>query len=125
MLPPKLGYVIIYVADMNRSVEFYRDRLGLPLRYDTPYWTEFGLEGCTLALHHAEGVPRAGAPAAGEISLSWIVEDIEAVHAGLVAKGVEFSMAPKALPQEGIILATFSDPDGCKLSLCQPLPANS
>ncbi len=26
-MPPKLGYVIVYVADMDRAVAFYRDTL--------------------------------------------------------------------------------------------------
>ncbi|MCH8978131.1 MAG: VOC family protein, partial [Armatimonadetes bacterium] len=29
----KLGQVILYVSDMGRSVEFYRDKLGLSVTY--------------------------------------------------------------------------------------------
>ena len=121
VLPNRLGYVIIYTADMGRSVAFYNETLGLPLRYQTPYWTEFALEGTTLALHHAEGGRRTGEYGPGEVSLSWVVEDIEATHAALVSRGVQFTLPPKRQDQEGIILAIFEDPDGCKLSLCQPL----
>ena len=32
----KLNYVIKFVADMDRAVEFYRDVLGLPLKFKSP-----------------------------------------------------------------------------------------
>jgi hypothetical protein len=50
----RVSYAIVLVSDMKRSVEFYRDIVGLPLRFETPGWTEFATEGATLALHAAE-----------------------------------------------------------------------
>ena len=32
----KLSYVIKFVADMDRAVAFYRDTLGLPLKFQSP-----------------------------------------------------------------------------------------
>jgi catechol 2,3-dioxygenase-like lactoylglutathione lyase family enzyme len=32
----KLNYVIKFVADMDRAVNFYRDVLGLPLKFQSP-----------------------------------------------------------------------------------------
>ena len=37
----KLNYVIEFVADMDRAVGFYRDVLGLPLRFQSAGWSEF------------------------------------------------------------------------------------
>ena len=51
----RVNYVIIFVSDMKRSVSFYRDVLGLPLRFESPGWTEFATDGATLALHSSEG----------------------------------------------------------------------
>ena len=34
-------YVIKFVTDMNKAVKFYRDTLGLQLRFESPGWTEF------------------------------------------------------------------------------------
>ena len=53
----RVNYVIVFVSDMKRSVSFYRDVLGLPLRFESPEWTEFATEGATLALHASEGPP--------------------------------------------------------------------
>ena len=35
----KLTYVIKFVADMNRAVKFYRDVLGLSLKFESPGWS--------------------------------------------------------------------------------------
>ena len=50
----RVNYAIVYVSDMSRSVRFYRDIVGLPLRFESPEWTEFDTEGATLALHASE-----------------------------------------------------------------------
>jgi len=55
----KLSYVIKFVADMNRAVKFYRDVLGLDLKFESPGWSEFATGETTLALHPAsEKIPR-------------------------------------------------------------------
>lgn len=33
----QIAYVNVFVDDLNRAVEFYRDLLGFEVR-DTPYW---------------------------------------------------------------------------------------
>ena len=45
----RVSYAIVFVSDMGRSVAFYRDVLGLPLKFETPHWTEFATDGATLA----------------------------------------------------------------------------
>lgn len=47
----RVNYAIVFVSDMKKGVAFYRDVLGLPLKLETPHWTEFATEGATLALH--------------------------------------------------------------------------
>jgi catechol 2,3-dioxygenase-like lactoylglutathione lyase family enzyme len=47
----RVNYAIVFVSDMKHSVSFYRDKLGLPMRYESPAWTEFATDGATLALH--------------------------------------------------------------------------
>lgn len=46
-------YVIKFVTDMNKAVKFYRDTLGLQLRFESPGWSEFATGETTLALHPA------------------------------------------------------------------------
>ena len=49
----KLNYVIKFVDDMDRAVKFHRDMLGLPLKFESPEWSEFVTGDTTLALHKA------------------------------------------------------------------------
>ncbi len=37
----QIDYTMVIVSDMQRSVEFYRDKLGIPLKFQSPEWTEF------------------------------------------------------------------------------------
>ena len=49
----KLNYVIKFVGEMDSAVRFYRDVLGLPLKFEPPGWSEFATGETTLALHPA------------------------------------------------------------------------
>lgn len=44
----RVNYTIIFVSDMAPSISFYRDVLGIPLKFESPGWTEFVTEGATL-----------------------------------------------------------------------------
>jgi catechol 2,3-dioxygenase-like lactoylglutathione lyase family enzyme len=43
----RINYAIVFVSDMKQAVAFYRDVMGLPLKFETPGWTEFATEGAT------------------------------------------------------------------------------
>jgi lactoylglutathione lyase len=79
----KLAYAIKYVADMNRAVKFYRDVLGLQLKFESPEWSEFATGETTLALH-----PATAKHSAGAVELGFTVTDIQNSHKDLGAKGV-------------------------------------
>ena len=49
-MPTNLHYVMAYVADMEQATRFYRDTLGLALKFASPYWTEFATGETTLVL---------------------------------------------------------------------------
>jgi lactoylglutathione lyase len=36
----RLNYGIVHASDVPRSVLFYRNVLGLPLRFESPGWTD-------------------------------------------------------------------------------------
>ena len=57
----KLKYVIKFVADMDRVVKFYREVLGLPLKFQSPDWSEFVTGETILALRPAPQKNLAGA----------------------------------------------------------------
>jgi catechol 2,3-dioxygenase-like lactoylglutathione lyase family enzyme len=102
----KLSYVIRFVADMNRAVKFYRDVLGLPLKFESPGWSEFVTGETTLALHPASEKNPAGAA-----ELGFTVADLQEFHQQMSTKGVQFSMPPKQ-QDFGRVLAQFVDSEG-------------
>jgi lactoylglutathione lyase len=114
-------YIIIYVSDMQRSTVFYRDILGLPLKFSTPGWTEFATDGITIALHIADKSERAvieGRRPAGVGQLDFIVDNLQGAYEELKAQGVQFAMPPEKQPS-GRTLAVLRDPDGFGVTLQQ------
>jgi lactoylglutathione lyase len=117
----KLNYIIIFVSDMQRSTEFYRDLLGLPLKFSSPGWTEFATGSTTIALHPARDAAQSssqGQSPAGQAQLGFQVDDLNTVYTSLQAQGVEFSLPPKQ-ESEGGTVAVLHDPDGLGITLRQ------
>ena len=106
----KLGYAIHFVADMDRAVSFYRDTLGLTLKFASPGRTEFATGETTLALH-----PASAQNPAGSTHLGFASAEIDKLHRELAAKGVAFTRAPA--PEHGVKLAEFVDSEGARCSL--------
>ena len=120
----KIDYAMVNVSDMGRSVAFYRDVLGIPLRFESPGWSEFETGATTLALHHAPTTdqPHGGGPSAGTCTPGFSVVDLDATYTQLSARGARFVMPPMDQPGEGIRLAVCIDPDGLAISFAQSLP---
>lgn len=112
---------MVTVSDMARSVQFYRDKLGIPLRFESPEWTEFETGSTTLALHGGgkSSARGSGEAIAGTSSIGFNVENIERTHEELKAKGIVFVMPPTDRPEERIKLAVCLDPDGLPISFAE------
>jgi len=96
---------------MNKAVEFYRDTLGLPLRFESPSWSEFATGGTTLALH-----PASDKNPGGKVEFGFTVADVEAFYRDMSAKGVLFSIPPKKQDFGGL-LAQFVDSEDAHCSV--------
>jgi lactoylglutathione lyase len=121
----RIDYVMVNVSDMGRSVAFYRDTVGLALRFESPGWSEFETGATTLALHLAPagsgGAPTGSGPRVGTCSLGFSVPDVDQAVAQLQARGARFIVPPTDQPAEGIRLAVCIDPDGLALSFAARL----
>jgi lactoylglutathione lyase len=117
----QVDYIMIIVSDMTRSVEFYRAKLGLQLKFESPEWTEFLTGSTTLALHGGgeTGERLHGKKRAGTCSIGFNVENLDQTFEQLKSRGVNFVMAPQAREGEGIKLAVALDPDGLEISFAQ------
>jgi lactoylglutathione lyase len=107
----KLGYIIEFVGDMDRAVQFYRDVIGLPVKFQSPGWSEFATGETTLALH-----PASEKNPAGKLEMGLNVPDLQQFHAEMKGKGVQFPMAP-AKQDFGGMLAQFVDSEGAYISV--------
>jgi lactoylglutathione lyase len=123
----RVSYAIVFVGDMKRSVSFYRDVLGLPLKFETPEWTEFATDGAILALHASEG-PRAGTDdpqrvPAGRCRPGLSVPNLDEFHKRMVDLNVPCLQEPKAI--FGVRIAQYLDPDGLGISVSEQKPSAS
>ena len=116
----KPDYIIVFVSDMQRSVTFYRDVLGLPLKFTSPGWTEFNTGATTIALHttRGDGLPQHSLTGAGNAQIGFIVDDIQSAYEALMAQGASFSLPPQK-QNSGAVLAVLQDPDGFGITIQQ------
>ena len=118
----RVSHAIVFVRDMQRSVAFYRDVVGLPLRFESPGWTEFATEGATLALHVSNG-PNAVADRdshhypAGHYRPGIGVADINAFHKCMLENNVACVQEP--IETFGAWIAQYLDPDGLPISISE------
>jgi uncharacterized protein len=110
--------IALFVADLPRAIDFYRDRMDLELkRLDTGF-AEFWMEGAILALWEEADVRRAlvfdGPPRCGPHAMVAIRMDtaaaVDTAHAELASRGVVFRSPPKTYPWHAHA-AYFTDPD--------------
>ncbi len=115
----RVNYTIVFVRDMARSVSFYRDVLELPLKFESPEWTEFATEGATVALHKSDGSnpdddDRNLSPA-GRCRPGLQVPNLEEFHDRMVEKNVPCAQEPTEV--FGARIAQYVDPDGLVFSV--------
>ena len=115
----KVDDVFFNVDDMEKSVAFYRDTLGLPVKYQSADWVEFDAGNVTIALRRfgsgPEGRPELGV---GEgATLVFEVEDIEKATTELEAKGVK--LLGGLFEYGSVKLAAFEDLSGNALQIYQ------
>lgn len=113
----KIGVIMLGVADIEKSVPFYRDQLGLKLSAQFEGFAFFDASGVTLAL--SGGLARATGRGAGATEIVFSVEHIRRAFEALRTAGVEFSGEPRVVSGPNWA-ANFRDPDGHILSIFGP-----
>lgn len=115
-----LGYTIVFVKEMQRSIEFYRDVLGFSLKFDSPHWTELLSGERTLALHLEEDSqndePKKNASGTCQFGI-W-VPNLDEFHEQMTSQKVRCVSPPQE--QFGARIAKYADPDGLPFSVSEP-----
>jgi catechol 2,3-dioxygenase-like lactoylglutathione lyase family enzyme len=110
----RLTYAIKYVGNMDLAIAFYRDKLGLELKFESPFWSEFATGETVLALH-----PASETNEAGSVELGFAVDDLGEFYQRRAELGIEFTREPKEM--HGIHIAGISDSDGAHVSVSGPV----
>jgi|SRR5579863_5920685 len=113
----KIGMVMLGVADSEKAVEFYRDRLGLKLTAQFEGFSFFEAGGVMLILSRGLAQVTGKGPGATEVVFS--VEHVRAAYDALRSQGVVFLNEPRVI-SPGNWGANFQDPDGHGLSIFGP-----
>ena len=114
----RVGYIMIPVRDLARSLAYYRDTLGLAVRFAGDEFAFLDGGGVAVALRKAGDL---GPPTQNFIEVVFEVEDIDAAYESLRSRGVEFRIAPRQATGDRHV-ADFRDLDGHVLSIFGPKP---
>ena len=122
----RVGYVILFVADLERSVAFYRDVLGLPFKLEGDGYVEFATQGAKFGLYDrnrlgeltGQGTAQPAEPG-GEVV--FLVEDVDAEAERLRAAGATILSGPVDRPW-GHRTLHVEDPDGFVVELAEEIP---
>lgn len=112
----KVGQIAVPVTDLERSIAFYRDALGMRFLFQAPPGLAFFDVGGVRLMLDGPASEQAGSASV----IYYEVADIEAAHAALSERGVEFEAEPHRvarMPDHELWMAFFRDPDGNLLAL--------
>lgn len=111
-----IGQVALRIHDLGRTIEFYRDALGLPFLFSTESMAFFDCDGVRLMLSIPER-PEFDRP--GSV-LYFRVDDIHVAREELAERGVEFVDEPHLiarLADHELWMTFFKDPSENILAL--------
>jgi len=119
----KIGTVVIPVADQDREIEFYVEKLGFEKRTDVPFgngqrWVEVapGDAVTTIALAPP---PPGRSTGNRETGIGLQTEDIDAFHAELKAAGVDVDAEVSRMGDPVPPLLFLRDPEGNSLMVVE------
>lgn len=105
-----VGQIAISVTDMESSIAFYRDRVGLKFLFSAPNVAFFDCDGIRLMLGHH---PEPQTPFHGT-AIYFRVADIQQEHRALLERGVDSEREPMMIakmPDHDLWMSFYRDPD--------------
>ena len=127
---PQLGYIVVFVPDVEKAVTFYEHAFGLTRRMVTPMFAQLDTGGTALAFGAEANEERERPPgfdyhqnrpdgSAAGIQVSLIAVDVEAAFAKAVSQGCVPVVSPKKQPW-GQTVSRVRDLNGVLVSLVSP-----
>lgn len=115
----KVGNVILAVKDLDKSIAFYHDIIGLPIKNQRRSWVDLGTSGALLSLHPASlTAEHIGSSIENGITIGFLVGDVSSAVDELRGKGVKIyrEIVERDAGKNAVVL----DPDGYLISLFEP-----
>ena len=116
----KVGNVILAVKDIDRSITFYHEIIGLPIKKQRRSWVDLGTNGALLSLHPASlTAEHMGSSIDNGITVGFLVGDVKSSVEELRERGVKIYR--DIVEREAGKNAVIVDPDGYLISLFEPI----
>ena len=115
----RVGNVILAVKDLDKSIKFYTEIIGLPIRQQRRTWVDLGSKGALISLHPASlSEPHTGTSVDNGIAIGFLVGDLKSSLEELKSKGVKIfrDIVERDAGKNAIVL----DPDDYMISLFEP-----
>jgi predicted enzyme related to lactoylglutathione lyase len=112
-----VSYVMLGVADVERSAAFYEHTLGRAVRFRSGNLVF--VDGGGIAIGLSADLGRTRTPLAGAVEIVFGVDDVVASWRALSERGVNFVQSPRRVTDRDWA-ATLVDPDGHYVTIFGP-----
>lgn len=115
----RVGNVILAVKDLDKSIHFYHEIIGLPIKKQRRTWVDLGTTGALISLHPASlSAEHVGGSLDNGIAIGFVIGDVKSALDELKSKGVRIhrDIVEREAGKNAIIL----DPDDYLISLFEP-----
>jgi lactoylglutathione lyase len=120
----RLILVVLEVEDLERSIRFYRDQLGIPLKLDIDHGgTDRWISGDHAATSYGDGaflhfaLYKSKSVVTRNAQIGFATENLAEAHQRLVASSAQVEHGPRDEPWGKT--ARYIDPDGNSVSLTE------
>ncbi len=114
MLVPKLGFVLLFVADPSKSSAFYRGLFGLEPVEQSPTFALFALEnGVMLGLWSSQTAEPPVLTGGGGSEIAFSEENVDGLYEKWLGLGIPMAQAPTDMDFGRTFVAL--DPDGHRI----------
>ncbi len=116
----RVGNVILAVKDLDKSIQFYNEIIGLPIKQQRRTWVDLGSKGALISLHPASlSAPHTGTSVENGITIGFLVGDLQSALEDVKSKGVKIFR--ETVEREAGKNAIILDPDEYMISLFEPI----
>ncbi len=118
----ELRYCILFVSDLERSIRFYRDLLGLRVITEDREQADLDAGRVIFTLHqgHTDAPHHHYPTEVGSPRLGFHVDDVDVVHGRLSQASVRCVSPPET--RLGVRMGLYEDPDGFNFTIASDVP---